>query len=254
MGLFANLLTGSPGGSNVTLPPLEKRNLRESFFELLKDFATFPASRNFFLVKLYKLPAVLTDENQKKLGITKNPTGVDKARSVYEKYISGSEYTYLATGIDLTAEKLGVKNRGENYPNGLLPVGPFMDQKDYPDNDLDISFSETNISFVDTIIRPWIQLYSVHGNFEDMDLTTNIDIFFIAKEQLTTRKTFKSVLFGSSGGSPVVRKIYKYRDCIPYNIVDNNMAIYSGENEIGSMAVKWRFSTYDVITPIDGKL
>jgi hypothetical protein len=251
---FLNFLTGSSGGSNVVLPSLEKSNLRESFFNLLKDFSTFPASRNFFLVKLYNLPAALTDANQKKLGITRNPTGVDKARSVYEKYISGSEYTYLATGIDLTAEKLGVNNRGEKYPNGLLPVGPFMDQKDYPDNDLDISFSETNISFVDTIIRPWIQLYSVHGNFDDMDLTTNIDIFFIAKEQLTTRNTFKSVLFGSSGGAPVVRKIYKYRDCIPYNIVDNNMAEYSGENEIGSMAVKWRFSTYDVITPIDGKL
>ena len=161
---------------------------------------------------------------------------------------------YLANGIDLTTETLGVENRGEEYPNGLLPVGPFMDQKQYPDNDLDIQFSETNISFVDTIIRPWIQLYSVHGNFSDLDLTTNIDIYFIAKEQLTTRKTFSSILFGSSGGSPVVRKIYKYRDCIPYNIVDANVAQYDSDTDIGSVAVKWRFSTYDVITPIDGQL
>tara|TARA_R110000824_G_scaffold31658_2_gene102726 strand:- start:4054 stop:4815 length:762 start_codon:yes stop_codon:yes gene_type:complete len=253
MGLL-DLITSSPGSSNVSLPSLEKSNLRESFFELLQDFSTFPASRNFFLVKIYKLPSALTDANQKKLGITKAPPGVDKARSVYEKYISGNEYMYLATGVDLTAEKLGVENRGGDYPNGLLPVGPFMEQKEYPDNDLDIQFSETNISFVDTIIRPWIQLYSVHGNFDDIDLTTNIDIFFIAKEQLTTRNTFKSVLFGSSGGSPVVRKIYKYRDCIPYNIVESNIAQYDGDTDIGSMAVKWRFSTYDVITPIDGKL
>ena len=252
MDLFG-LLAGSPGGPKVTLPSLEKRNLRESFFELLQNFSTFPAARNFFLVKLYSLPAALTDENQKKLGITKNPTNVDKAKKVYERYITGNDYMYLANGVDLTAEKLSVNNRGE-YPNGLLPVGPFMDKKDYPDNDLDIQFSETNISFVDTIIRPWIQLYSVHGNFEDLDLTTNIDIYFIAKEQLTTRTTLKSTLFGQSGGSPVVRKIYKYRDCIPYNIVDSNLATYSGDNEIGNMSVKWRFSTYDVITPIDGKL
>ena len=238
----------------VKLPSLEKRNLRESFFELLKDFSTFPASRNLFLVKLYNLPKALTDENQKKLGITLNSQKIDKARSVYEKYITGNEYMYLANGIDLTTETLGVENRGEEYPNGLLPVGPFMDQKQYPDNDLDIQFSETNISFVDTIIRPWIQLYSVHGNFSDLDLTTNIDIYFIAKEQLTTRKTFSSILFGSSGGSPVVRKIYKYRDCIPYNIVDANVAQYDSDTDIGSVAVKWRFSTYDVITPIDGQL
>ena len=232
----------------VTLPSLDKRNLRESFFELLKDFSTFPASQNLFLVKLYNLPEALTDDNQKKLGITLNSQSINKAKSVYEKYITGNEYMYLANGVDLTTEKLGVENRGGEYPNGLLPVGPFMDQKQYPDNDLDIQFSETNISFVDTIIRPWIQLYSVHGNFSDLDLTTNIDIFFIAKEQLTTRKT------SSSGGAPVVRKIYKYRDCIPYNIVDANVSQYNIDTAIGSVAVKWRFSTYDVITPIDGQL
>ena len=238
----------------VTLPSLDKRNLRESFFELLKDFSTFPASRNLFLVKLYNLPEALTDENQKKLGITIKSQSINKARSVYEKYITGNEYMYLVNGIDLTTETLGVENRGGEYPNGLLPVGPFMDQKQYPDNDLDIQFSETNISFVDTIIRPWIQLYSVHGNFSDLDLTTTIDIYFIAKEQLTTRKSFGSILFGSSGGSPVVRKIYKYRDCIPYNIVDASVAQYDSDTDIGSVAVKWRFSTYDVITPIDGQL
>ena len=237
----------------VTLPSLDKRNLRESFFELLKDFSTFPATRNLFLVKLYNLPAALTDDNQKKLGITKNSQSIDKARSVYEKYITGNEYMYLATGVDLTAETLGVQNRGAEYPNGLLPVGPFMDQKEYPDNDLDIQFSETNISFVDTIIRPWIQLYSVHGNFSDLDLTTNIDIYFIAKEQLTTRFILEQIA-SSSDGSPVVRKIYKYRDCIPYNIIDANVAQYDSDTDIGSVAVKWRFSTYDVITPIDGQL
>ena len=200
------------------------------------------------------MPAALTDANQKSLGITRNSPGIDKAKSVYEKYITGNEYMYLATGIDLTTETLGVNNKGE-YPNGLLPVGPFMEQREYPDNDLDIAFSESNISFIDTIIRPWIQLYSVHGNFDDLDLTTDVDIYFIAKEQLTTRKkTFGSVLFGTSGGSPVVRKIYKYRDCIPYNIVDASVAQYESEQDIGSVAVKWRFSTYDVITPIDGQL
>ena len=239
---------------SVKLPSLDKQNLRESFFELLQNFPTYPAARNFFLVKLNSLPAALTDANQKSLGITRNSPGIDKAKSVYEKYITGNEYMYLATGIDLTTETLGVNNKGE-YPNGLLPVGPFMEQREYPDNDLDIAFSESNISFIDTIIRPWIQLYSVHGNFDDLDLTTDVDIYFIAKEQLTTRKkTFGSVLFGTSGGSPVVRKIYKYRDCIPYNIVDASVAQYESEQDIGSVAVKWRFSTYDVITPIDGQL
>ena len=239
----------------VSLPSIEKTNLRESFFDLLKNFSTFPASQNLFLVKIDRLPTALTDENQRALGVTPGiePMGINASRSVYERYITSNEYMYLCTGVDLTTDKLAVSNKG-NLINGYLPLGPFVDNRDYPDADLDIQFSETNISFVDTIIRPWIQLYSVHGNFDDLDLTTTITIYFIAKEQLTSRKTFKTMLFGSSGGAPVVRKKYTYRDCIPFNIVSANVAQYEEDTTIGSIATKWRFSTYDVITPINGKL
>lgn len=240
---------------SVKLPAIDKQNLRESFFELLKDFSTFPASQNLFLVKIDSIPAVLTDENQKNLGVTTGtkPLGINKSKSVYEKYISGSEYMYLATGVDLTTDKVNVSSSGKLI-NGLLPVGPFVGEREYPDTDLEIQFSESNISFVDTIIRPWIQMYSVHGNFDDIDLTTTITVYFIAKEQLTTRKTFGSVLFGSSGGSPVIRKYYVYKDCIPYNILTANVAEYAGDTTIGGAGTRWRFSTYDVITPINGKL
>lgn len=242
---------------DVKLPPIDKDRLRESFFELLQSFPTFPAATNFFLVKIENIPAALTDENQQKLGITNKPTNIDKAKQIYKNYIDGgTEYMYLVNGVDLTTESTSVTNAGRLI-NGYLPVGPFMDNREYPDTDLDIQFSETNISFVDTVIRPWIQMYSVHGNFGGPDskkLTTNLDVYFLAKEQLTTRKTFKSVLFGTSGGKPVVRKIYKYRDCIPYNIVSANTGEYNGDSDIGSIGTRWRFSTYDVINPIDGEL
>jgi len=238
---------------DVKLPSLEKTNLRESFFKLLQEFPTFPATKNHFVVKIDRLPAALKDDEQRKLGITLNPQGIDKARDVYEKYISGNQYMYLVDGVDLTSEKVTIEHKGRQI-NGYLPVGPFMMEREYPDDDLTIRFSETNISFVDTIIRPWIQLYSVYGNLEK-DLTTNIDIFFIAKEQLSSRKTsFKSIFLGPSRGAPVVRKIYKYRDCIPYNIVESQQVQYAMEPDVGSMATAWRFSTYDVITPINGQL
>ena len=54
--------------------------------------------------------------------------------------------------------------------------------------------------------------------------------------------------------SSILGSIYKYRDCIPYNIVSANTAEYKAETDIGSIATKWRFSTYDVITPINGQL
>ena len=69
---------------DVKLPPIDKDRLRESFFELLQSFPTFPAATNFFLVKIENIPASLTDENQQKLGITNKPTNIDKAKQIYK--------------------------------------------------------------------------------------------------------------------------------------------------------------------------
>ena len=51
-----------------------------------------------------------------------------------------------------------------------------------------------------------------------------------------------------------IPKYYVYKDCIPYDILTANVAEYAGDTTIGGAGTRWRFSTYDVITPINGKL
>jgi len=238
---------------DVKLPPSDARNLRETFFELLQDFSTFPAAQNFFLVSIDNLPASINDKAIKKLGLRPFNTkpGIDTNRKVHEKFFGkGGGYMFLATGVDTTTEHNTVQNRGKTI-NGILPTGPFMESHDYPDNDLDVQFYETNVSVIDGIFRPWAQLYGVYGNIDKPVLTANIDIFFLSKQMVTSRKTsFMSMLFGSPGSSsPVVRKIYKYKDCIPYQINDAGVNEYTGEMDTGSISVKWRFSRYEVLTP-----
>ena len=239
---------------DVKLPPSDAKNLRETFFEILQDFPTFPAAQNFFLVSIDNLPASINDETIKKLGMRPFNTkaGIDTNRKVHEKFFGkGGGYMFLASGVDTTTEHNTVNNKGKTI-NGILPTGPFMESHDYPDNDLDVQFYETNVSVIDGIFRPWIQLYGVYGNIDTPILTANIDIYFLSKQSITSRKTtFKSILFGSPGSStPVVRKIYKYKDCIPYQINDAGVNEYKdGDFDIGSISVKWRFSRYEVLTP-----
>ena len=57
-------------------------------------------------------------------------------------------------------------NKFKSLPDAIV------NEREYPDTDLEIQFSESNISFVDTIIRPWVQMYSIHGNFDDIYLTS----------------------------------------------------------------------------------
>ena len=113
----------------VTLPSLDKRNLRESFFELLKDFSTFPATRNLFLVKLYNLPEALTDDNQKKLGVTINSQSIDKARSVYEKYILKPCPSFETKSKKLTAwitQIIKVRHRDKTIKNKDISLKSFL--------------------------------------------------------------------------------------------------------------------------------
>ena len=175
------------------LEPSGAFNLRQQFYELLTDFATFPAGQNFFLVNIKNVPGgplsetgVITEQNVRNLGIRTNsnvnPFGLDIAKNqIFKKYFDG--YMFLATGVDLTTETTSVNNKG-TLINGLLPVGPFMESREYPDNNLDIQFSETNISIIDTVVRSWIQLYSVYGNMNDKPLSTDVTIYFISKKIL----------------------------------------------------------------------
>ena len=151
---------------DVQLQDSGAKNMRGSFFDLLQDFPTFPAAQNFFLVTIDRLPTRLNDAEIKRLGIRPFSTtmGVDKNKKLYEKYVGEKAgYMFLASGVDITTEDNVVENGG-NSVNGLLPTGPFMMSTIYRDNDLGVQFYETNISVIDGIFRPWIQLYSTYGN------------------------------------------------------------------------------------------
>ena len=253
------------------LEPSGAFNLRQKFYELLTDFATFPAAQNFFLVNIKHVPGAITEQKVRELGVRTNsnvnPFGLDLAKNtIFKKYFDG--YMFLATGVDLTTETTSVNNRGKLI-NGLLPVGPFMESREYPDNNLDIQFSETNISIIDTLFRSWIQLYSVYGNI-DVPLSTDVTIYFIAKQKSSLRdspistqpigpgnSTMEAAAEAdasqaglSNNISPVVTKIYTYKDCIPYTIKSANVGQYDGDVQLGSVAVGWRFSKYDVRIPV----
>jgi hypothetical protein len=220
-------------------------DLRQKFYELLLEFATFPAAQNFFLVSIADLPSPVYEEHVDKLGLrpgTGWSTGLNVVKEqVFKPFFGGgNNWMFLATGVDLTTETTSVNNKG-TLINGLLPVGPFMESREFPDNDLSIQFSETNVSIIDSIFRSWIQLYSVYGNMGDVQLVTDVTIYFISKQTSNT-----------SDDTPSVTKIYTYKDCIPYVIKDANVAEYDGDTKMSSVAVGWRFSKYDVRIPVRG--
>ena len=242
---------------SVKLQNANVPDIREKFYELLQNYPTFPAAQNYFLVKISNIPAAVNDADILSLGYrTGSNAGIEKAKNIHNTFFDGSDYTFLVTGVDLNAEKSDVIQQNQTYPSGLLPTGPYTRSHQHPDTDLDIQFSETNISIVDGVIRPWVQLYSSYGNLRlagDPEIRADVDVFFLSKDVVKgSKKCFKSILFGSAGSSdPVIRKIYKYKDCIPYDITSANVAEYNGDVNYGSISTKWRFSRYEVNIPFN---
>jgi len=243
---------------DVDSPIFDVGPIVHKFYQLLTRYETFPAAKNFFGVQINDIPTAITDDHVKELGFGRTDSrGIHAVKPQFESMIgSGNTHMLIATGVDLNTEKTTVTSQSEPYKNGLLPTGPYTTGHEYGDQDLDIQFLETNISFIDGIIRPWIQLYSTYGNMQlnldEPKLSTNIDVIF------TSRQLPEYLQYGvadyiynqpTDTSHPVIRKIYKYYNCIPHEITSANVNEYTGDFETGSISTKWRFSRYDVITP-----
>ena len=232
---------------DVDSPIFDVGPIVQKFYQLLTRYETFPAAKNFFGVQINHIPTAINDDHVRELGFGRSSDrGIHAVKPQFQSMIgSGNTHMLIATGVDLNTEKTTVTSQSEPYKNGLLPTGPYTTGHEYGDQDLDIQFLETNISFIDGIIRPWIQLYSTYGNMQlnpdEPKLSTNIDVIFTSR-QLPDYLQADTL-------HPVIRKIYKYYDCIPHEITSANVNEYKGDFETGSISTKWRFSRYDVITP-----
>ena len=92
-------------------------DLRQKFYQLLQEFATFPAAQNFFLVQIHDLPGTVIESNVNSLGIrpgTGYSTGLDSAtKQVFRPFFGGgNNWMFLSTGVNLTTETTSVNNKG----------------------------------------------------------------------------------------------------------------------------------------------
>jgi len=113
----------------------------------------------------------------------------------------------FAKQVNTPRESLAAQNRGLSYGGYMAPAT--SDTRASYDN-LTIDFLETNGSFVDFFIRPWLILSSYYGLVaRGVDSPKNVkcgqvDVFFYAKTGPYT--------------SMVPRKIFSYKNVVPINV------------------------------------
>lgn len=158
---------------------------------------------------------------QNLINIIKSPTGANGSRN----------YCLFAQGINLPAEALRVERAGPIYNSefsgGLLSGVIAKDRESQ--NTLDTTFLETNNSFVDFLIRPWVIAVSHYG---------------LRERKNGTVKTDMTVIFFDKANNNAVRKIYNFFQCAPVSF--GGITASYGDNTLALPKVNWVYNYYSV--------
>ena len=149
---------------------------------------------------------------------------------------------FFANGVTIpgettTSARAGYSSAADGLYGGLLS-GPVLTGRSNLTN-FEITFLETNRSFADQIIRPWIINAAHYGLFARDDRTpaqnfkTDITVGFIDKRS-------------SDSNNPVNRKTILFKNAVPLS-VEQSTASYSGSRVTArNVKTTWIYSTYEI--------
>lgn len=160
-------------------------------------------------------------------------------RKIIDSVINERGACWLALDMSLPGEKINLANGDfmSNEHRGGLMGGPTLKNREKFD-ELKLAFLETNASFGDLIIRPWIKLASHAGliaRSDDDPLNSKVDAW---------------ITFYSKNGplsNLVPRKTYFFKDLVPISI-NSETKTNSGDGEVKAEAriVNFTYAYYTV--------
>lgn len=230
-------------GTNVPLVPLV--SYRNHFLRMLSTWSgSVPNQFMWMLLIDHFPPAVSTAMLQ-----TVEPVGDgDKiGNNIDKNYRTTTAYLYqkiagcyFAQGINIPGEQVSYKYAATPKNRGFLG-GLYADPRGSLPQ-LDIQFLETNTSFLDFVIRPWIILSShlglvarpgddpEAGATDPLNIKTNITLVQLAK---TYHKR-----------SSVQRKVFRFFNCVPFQMGNQNNPTNASEPQL--ISTQWHYTHYTV--------
>lgn len=135
---------------------------------------------------------------------------------------------HFAQSIDVPQEGFSPGRLGIEDSGGFLKGVLGGDRAGVGEKTLSMNLLETNLDFLDGVIRPWIIAAAYRG------LIARSDEYSIKSTVLVTQYT--------KGKKRPIRKIHQFSGCVPYDVVGSSLD-YDGEKII-KRAVKWVYNHY----------
>lgn len=186
----------------------------------------------------------------------------------YNALVGGRVHTtypmgcYFVDSVSVPGESFSLQTADLTNNNGFLEGAVAGKRTDLASRNFTTSFRETDLDFIEGIIRPWIIMASYYGLFaySNTNLRTkipriqviNFSKFKAGPRQFTGAGQLNGVNASQQGIIPddrdrPVRKIYNFYGCVPRSIDDKRLS-YAPVSDAGSLirSVGWSFDNMTV--------
>jgi len=229
-------------GTNIPLQPLI--STREVFLNSLSQWTNAIPLTTQFIVLFDFFPIGLNTTVMQKLEPVVQSNGFDISVSknlltnIKNQSIIGCIF---ANGFQIASESLGYANAPIQNNRGFIPGTILGNRQAFSENEFTLNFRETNTSFVDQVIRPWLIMAS-HFGYVARDVSDPIEQLKSVKTNITVLQYTRS----KEGLSQIPRKTWRFYNCVPVSL-DTRTGDYNPEQEgIQNYNVKWIYDKYEI--------
>lgn len=231
-------------GFNIPGVPLI--SVRDYFLVQMESWFTSIPNSTQWIIVIDKYPSALRTsviQGLERTSGNKKGFDIDSAKNILASFplqkIIGCLFAHEAT---IPTEQYDVmtatvqNNRG--FLPGILGSGRASSGQDFPS--LVVDFKETNTSFIDFVIRPWVILGSHFGMAARPGDTETTRDFYNMKCNMTLFQFSRTI----QGISMIPRKVFNFYNCVPYQVNEQTLD-YTDERLI-SYSTRWTYSHYTV--------
>lgn len=223
----------------INIPGVPIISSRDYFLAQLNSWVTTPALQSQWILLIDSFPPALNSgmlKNLERTGGVNAAYDINAARTILTLYpFTNVAGCIFANTVQIPSESYAVENASVENNRGFIPGIISGNREGYAGKPLEIGFMETNTSFIDNVMRPWVMLASHMGHVTRKDpkysVKTNISVYFYSK-------TFQNL-------NMIPRKVFRFYNCVPTQ-VQQQLFDYEEKTTVPGYTVNFSYTNYTI--------
>ena len=224
--------------SNVAVPGIPLISFRDYFLTSMESWVASIPLKSQFICIIQQFPSTLNTaalQTLERVAGDKKGWDINTAKTALVNYpLQNVVGCIFLDGVDIPNDTVTPGTASIENNRGFVQGSVLTNREAFTNNNLTLRFRETNTSFTDMIMRPWVIL-AAHRGFvartSSQSVKTNITIM-----QYST--TYQNV-------SQIPRKVWQFYDCVPLSVGTRDLT-YTEGNDVEHYDVNFLYNYYTI--------